>query len=120
MQDEVCLSHLLYVRASRNARVGWITLDRPEALNALNTQMIAEISQALDCFEKDPQIGCVVLTGSAKAFAAGADILETRDQTFPQTSLDNFLGEWDRIARCRKPMIAAVAGYALGAGVKWP
>lgn len=116
MQDVAALSHLHYVRTGHFARVGWITLDRPEALNALNAQMIAEISQALDCFEKDPEIGCIVLTGSAKAFAAGADILETRDQTFPQTSIDNFLGEWDRIARCRKPMIAAVAGYALGGG----
>lgn len=116
MHDVTHLSNLQYVRASKSARVGWITLDRPQALNALNAQMIFEISQALDCFEEDQEIGCVVLTGSTKAFAAGADILEARDQVFPQTSIDNFLGEWDRIARCRKPMIAAVAGYALGGG----
>ena len=116
MGDRVALGPLNYVRVKRSERVGWITLERPEAMNALNTQMILEISQALDCFEEDESIGCIVLTGSTKAFAAGADILEALDQEFPQTSVNNFLGEWDRIARCRKPMIAAVAGYALGGG----
>lgn len=116
MGDIEAINPLNYVRVKKSARVGWITLDRPEALNALSAQMILEISQALDCFEEDEDIGCIVLTGSTKAFAAGADILEARDQVFPQTSIDNFLGEWDRIARCRKPMIAAVAGYALGGG----
>jgi enoyl-CoA hydratase len=105
-----------YVQMATSGRVGWLTLDRPQALNALNAQMILELSQALDQFEADPQIGCIVLTGSSKAFAAGADILESESQVFPQTCVDNFLGSWDRIARCRKPMIAAVAGYAFGGG----
>ncbi|KFE51752.1 enoyl-CoA hydratase [Pseudomonas syringae] len=104
------------MQVEKRGRVGWLTLDRPHALNALNAQVILELSQSLDRFEADPEIGCIVLTGSRKAFAAGADILEAQNQMFPQTCVDNFLGEWDRIAHCRKPMIAAVAGYALGGG----
>ncbi|TFY95359.1 enoyl-CoA hydratase [Pseudomonas nabeulensis] len=97
-------------------RVGLITLNRPKALNALNGQMIAELNLALDRFEKDPQIGCMVITGSVKAFAAGADIKEMADLTFPQIYLDDFFAPADRIASRRKPLIAAVAGYALGGG----
>ncbi|MNZ66741.1 putative enoyl-CoA hydratase echA8 [compost metagenome] len=97
-------------------RVGLITLNRPQALNALNSQLIAELNLALDHFEKDPQIRCMVLTGSAKAFAAGADIKEMADLTFPQIYLDDFFAPADRIASRRKPLIAAVAGYALGGG----
>ncbi|HEY8330675.1 MAG TPA: enoyl-CoA hydratase [Pseudomonas sp.] len=97
-------------------RVGLITLNRPQALNALNSQLIAELNLALDHFEKDPQISCMVLTGSAKAFAAGADIKEMADLTFPQIYLDDFFAPADRIANRRKPLIAAVAGYALGGG----
>lgn len=97
-------------------RVGLITLNRPTALNALNAQLIAELNLALDQFEKDPQIGCMVITGSAKAFAAGADIKEMADLTFPQIYLDDFFAPADRIASRRKPLIAAVAGYALGGG----
>jgi enoyl-CoA hydratase len=97
-------------------RVGLITLNRPKALNALNTQLIAELNLALDQLEKDPQIGCMVITGSAKAFAAGADIKEMVDLTYPQVFLDDFFSAADRIASRRKPLIAAVAGYALGGG----
>jgi len=97
-------------------RVGLITLNRPKALNALNTQLIAELNLALDQLEKDPAIGCMVITGSAKAFAAGADIKEMVDLTYPQVYLDDFFSAADRIASRRKPLIAAVAGYALGGG----
>jgi len=97
-------------------RVGLITLNRPHALNALNSQLIAELNLALDHFEQDPRIGCMVLTGSTKAFAAGADIKEMADLTFPQIYLDDFFAPADRIASRRKPLIAAVAGYALGGG----
>ena len=97
-------------------RVGLITLNRPKALNALNTQLIAELNLALDQLEKDPQIGCMVITGSAKAFAAGADIKEMVDLTYPQVFLDDFFSAADRIASRRKPLIAAVAGFALGGG----
>lgn len=97
-------------------RVGLITLNRPKALNALNSQLIGELNLALDQLERDPQIGCIVLTGSSKAFAAGADIKEMSELTFPQIYLDDFFAPADRIAARRKPLIAAVAGYALGGG----
>ncbi|MCL6692387.1 enoyl-CoA hydratase [Pseudomonas sp. R3.Fl] len=97
-------------------RVGLITLNRPKALNALNSQLIAELNRALDHLENDPAIGCIVITGSPKAFAAGADIKEMADLTFPQIYLDDFFAAADRIANRRKPIIAAVAGYALGGG----
>ncbi|QJD60609.1 enoyl-CoA hydratase [Pseudomonas sp. gcc21] len=97
-------------------RVGLITLNRPQALNALNTQVLDELNQALDQFEKDPDIGCMVLTGSSKVFAAGADIKQMADLQYPQVYLDDFFSPADRIANRRKPLIAAVAGYALGGG----
>ncbi|ALQ02573.1 MULTISPECIES: enoyl-CoA hydratase [Pseudomonas] len=97
-------------------RVGLIILNRPKALNALNGLLIAELNLALDQFERDPRIGCMVITGSDKAFAAGADIKEMADLTFPQIYLDDFFAPADRIASRRKPLIAAVAGYALGGG----
>ncbi|VVQ15772.1 enoyl-CoA hydratase [Pseudomonas fluorescens] len=97
-------------------RVGLITLNRPKALNALNSQLITELNQVLDRLEADPGIGCIVIAGSSKAFAAGADIKEMADLTFPQIYLDDFFASADRIANRRKPIIAAVAGYALGGG----
>ena len=97
-------------------RVGLITLNRPKALNALNRQLIAELNQALDRLESDPAIGSIVITGSPKAFAAGADIKEMAELTYPQIYLDDFFAAADRIANRRKPIIAAVAGYALGGG----
>jgi enoyl-CoA hydratase len=97
-------------------RVGLITLNRPQALNALNAQIVGEINRALDGFEADPDIGCVVLTGSEKAFAAGADIKEMADKSYPQSYLDDFIAAWDRVAARRKPLIAAVNGFALGGG----
>jgi enoyl-CoA hydratase len=97
-------------------RVGLITLNRPKALNALNSTLIGEVNAALDAFERDAGIGCIVLTGSEKAFAAGADIKEMVDLSFPQTYLDDFITSWDRVGARRKPIIAAVAGFALGGG----
>lgn len=96
--------------------VGLITLNRPKALNALNSELIAEVNQALDQLEKDRGIGCIVITGSDKAFAAGADIKEMVDLSFPDIYLDDFFDLADRIAKRRKPIIAAVSGYALGGG----
>lgn len=97
-------------------QVGLITLNRPKALNALNSQLIGELNVVLDGFEKDPAIGCIVVTGSEKAFAAGADILEMKDKTYPESYLEDFITAWDRVGQRRKPMIAAVAGFALGGG----
>jgi enoyl-CoA hydratase len=96
--------------------VGVITLDRPQALNALNSRLIAEVNKAIDGFEKDKAIGCIVITGSEKAFAAGADIKEMQSRKFPATYLDDKFAEWDRIGQRRKPIVAAVAGFALGGG----
>src|SRR6516162_8585366 len=97
-------------------RVGVIRLNRPNALNALNTAMIAEIAAAVDAFEADANIGCMVVTGSDKAFAAGADIKEMATKTYMEAFMDNFAAGWDRLAHARKPVVAAVAGFALGGG----
>ena len=96
--------------------VGVIRLNRPEALNALNAELISEVNQAMDGFEKDTSIGCMILTGSEKAFAAGADIKEMQNKGYPETYMDDFIAHWDRISQRRKPVIAAVAGFALGGG----
>ena len=97
-------------------RVGIIRLNRPQALNALNRALVAELIQAIDAFEADAGIGCLLLTGNDKAFAAGADIKEMADKTFIEAYLGNFCADWDRAARARKPIVAAVAGFALGGG----
>lgn len=96
--------------------VGIITLNRPKALNALNSQLIDELNHALSGFQEDAAIGCVIITGSDKAFAAGADIREMKDKSFTDVYLGNFLSTWDRVSEFRKPMIAAVSGYCLGGG----
>ncbi|MBV4473516.1 enoyl-CoA hydratase [Pseudomonas sp. B2M1-30] len=99
-----------------HGRVGLITLNRPQALNALNAQLVSEVNQALDGFEADANIGCIVITGSKKAFAAGADIKEMAELTYPQIYLDDLFSDSDRVANRRKPIIAAVNGFALGGG----
>ena len=94
-----------------------IRLNRPDALNALNTALMAELTQALDAAEADPAVRCVILTGSEKAFAAGADIREMSELDYPETYLSDFITRThERAARFRKPLIAAVSGYALGGG----
>jgi enoyl-CoA hydratase len=97
-------------------RVGIIRLNRPNALNALNTALKAELGEAVRAFDKDANIGCMIVTGSDKAFAAGADIKEMADKTYNEALMGNFAGDWDEAARARKPVIAAVAGFALGGG----
>jgi enoyl-CoA hydratase len=104
------------ILSDTRGRVGIITLNRPSALNALNATLIAELGQAIDGFEANEDIGCIVITGSDKAFAAGADIKEMQSKSYMQAYKEDFIGSWDRVARCRKPVIAAVAGYALGGG----
>jgi enoyl-CoA hydratase len=101
---------------STKGKVGLITLNRPQALNALNTLLISELNRALDAFEADPGIGCIVITGNEKAFAAGVDIKEMHKKTFVEAYGGDFLAPFDRLSSCRKPIIAAVAGYALGGG----
>ncbi|WP_122664365.1 enoyl-CoA hydratase [Pseudomonas viridiflava] len=97
-------------------RVALITLNRPEALNALNAQLVSELNLALDDLDNNRDVGCIVLTGSSKAFAAGADIKEMAELKYPQIYLDDLFSDSDRIAGRRTPMIAAVAGFALGGG----
>ncbi|MBX9731553.1 MAG: enoyl-CoA hydratase/isomerase family protein, partial [Sphingomonas sp.] len=93
-----------------------ITLNRPQALNALNSQVLAELIAALEAFDVDPSQGCAVLTGSEKAFAAGADIKEMQAMGFAEMFGTNHFAGYDRVTATRKPIIAAVAGYALGGG----
>lgn len=101
----------------RRGRVGLITLNRPKAMNALSSPLMAELAHALDGFEADDDIGAMVLTGSDKAFAAGADIKEMQTKSWPDIYVEDFItAGWERLARCRKPVVAAVAGYALGGG----
>ena len=96
--------------------VALITLNRPDALNALNDALINELGTAIDTFETDTDIGCIVITGSEKAFAAGADIKEMQSKSYMDTYISNFISTWERVAKCRKPVIAAVNGFALGGG----
>jgi len=105
------------IKTETQGRVGIIRLDRPKALNALCADLVRELGQALDAFEADPGIGCMVLTGSDKAFAAGADIKEMKDQSYQDVFLRDFITVgWEKVSQVRKPIVAAVAGYALGGG----
>ncbi|WP_020173816.1 enoyl-CoA hydratase [Methyloferula stellata] len=104
------------IEVETHGRVGLIRLNRPQALNALSLPLIHDLNAALDAFESDPGIGALILTGSAKAFAAGADIKEMQSKTFIEAYLEDFIGQWERLSRARKPVIAAVAGFALGGG----
>ena len=97
-------------------RVGLVRLNRPQALNALNAALMRELADAVAAFDADPNIGCMVITGSDKAFAAGADIKEMADKAFTEVFLGDFAANWHRVAEVRKPVIAAVAGFALGGG----
>lgn len=104
------------IQTEREDGVGIVRLDRPEALNALNAQLVDEVVDALTAFDRDEAVGCMILTGSERAFAAGADIKEMASLTFADAYGADFIAAWDRIGTMRKPVIAAVAGYALGGG----
>ena len=97
-------------------RVGLITLNRPKALNALNSTVLTEVVAAAEAFDRDGATGAIVITGSEKAFAAGADIKEMQDKSYIDMYMADFFAGWDALTRVRKPVIAAVAGYALGGG----
>lgn len=97
-------------------RVGWITLNRPEALNALNSQVMSDVVAAAEAFDADEAIGAIVLTGSERAFAAGADIKEMEQKSGREMLMDDHFGAWGRFAAVRTPVVAAVSGYALGGG----
>ena len=104
------------IKVETNGKVGVITLHRPKALNALNTTLMNEVVSAAQEFDANPKIGCMVITGSEKAFAAGADIKEMQPLSYVDAFDQDFFAHWDGLVRLRKPVIAAVAGYALGGG----
>ena len=97
-------------------RVAVITLNRPKALNALSSAMEKEVVEAVEALDGEPDVGCIVITGSEKAFAAGADIKEMKDKTYPGIYLERFFHDWKRLTAARTPIIAAVSGFALGGG----
>jgi len=105
-----------HIIVETRTKVGIVRLNRPAALNALNGGLMRELAAAIDAFEADAQIACIVITGSDKAFAAGADIKEMAQKSFIDVFMEDFAAAWDRVARARKPVIGAVAGFALGGG----
>jgi enoyl-CoA hydratase len=104
------------ILSETRGRVGWITLNRPEALNALSAQLMHDVVDAAAAFDADESIGAIVVTGSKRAFAAGADIKEIESKSALSMMMGDHFGEWSRFAAVRTPVIAAVAGYALGGG----
>jgi enoyl-CoA hydratase len=107
------------IQVETKGRVGIIRFNRPQVLNALNKALVAELNAAVDAFDADPNIGCILVTGNEKAFAAGADIKEMVDKDYMDVYLNNFGANEDAIARARKPVVAAVAGFALGGGCEF-
>jgi enoyl-CoA hydratase len=104
------------ILVDRDDGVGIITLNRPEALNALNVTMMLEVTTACDGLDRDPAIGCILITGSERAFAAGADIKEMMPHSFEEMYDTDWFAPWDSLTRVRTPIVAAVSGYALGGG----
>jgi len=106
-----------FITEEKKGRVGLITLNRPKQLNALNARLMQELGQALHAFDADPGIGAILITGNEKAFAAGADIDAMKGYSFMDAYMQDYITrDWEHILRVRKPVIAAVAGYALGGG----
>ncbi len=104
------------IKTETHGRVAIVRLNRPDNLNALNQEVMREVAQAFAAIDRDKSIAVSILTGEGRAFAAGADIKEMQPQNFSDMYVDDYFGEWDRFAACRKPVIAAVNGFALGGG----
>jgi enoyl-CoA hydratase len=104
------------IRVERQGRIAILTLDRPQALNALNLALMQETVTALRTLDRDPDVGAIVITGSARAFAAGADVKEMAPKNYLDMYVEDWFAAWDQLAQVRTPVIAAVAGYALGGG----
>src|SRR5262245_46293480 len=113
---EVSLANYETILVEQKGAVTLVTLNRPQALNALNSTVLKELIDAFAAYDGDPGQRCLVLTGSEKAFAAGADIKEMQAQGFADMYAANFFGGWENVTRTRKPWIAAVSGFALGGG----
>nr|ACO14710.1 Enoyl-CoA hydratase, mitochondrial precursor [Caligus clemensi] len=109
-------SLVTFARRGTDSRVGLVTLNRPKALNALCSPLMKELIEGLQALDEDPGVGAIVLTGSERAFAAGADIKEMQNRTFSENFRENFLNGWNGVSKIGKPIIAAVNGYALGGG----
>src|SRR5712691_10666584 len=105
-----------HIVVETRGKVGIIRLNRPQVLNALNAPLVGEVTAAVAAFEADAGIACMIVTGSEKAFAAGADIKEMADKSYMDAFMGDFAAGWDGLARARKPIVAAVAGFALGGG----
>ena len=116
LNKEDPMSNYETILVEQRGAVTLVTLNRPKALNALNSQILSELLDAMRAFDADASQGCAVITGSEKAFAAGADIKEMQAQGFADMYGHDFFAGWDAFTRTRKPIIAAVAGYALGGG----
>jgi len=110
------MSTFEYIIVESKGAVGIITLNRPKMLNALSFGVFREIAAAVDDLEADDKIGCILVTGSEKAFAAGADVKEMAGRTYPEVMFEDFIAVWDGVTRVKKPIIAAVSGFALGGG----
>lgn len=104
------------IQVAVNGAVATITLNRPKALNALNSGVLSEIVPAAEALDADPQIGAIVITGSERAFAAGADIKEMKDETYPEVAEKRLFADWEKLAQLKTPLITAVSGFALGGG----
>jgi enoyl-CoA hydratase len=116
VQEEIFKIAFETIKLERHDRVALVRIDRPQALNALNQQVGVELIQAFRALDADPTIGCIVLTGSEKAFAAGADIKEMQSLDYMTAYLEDRFANWEQIGSVRKPIIAAVSGFALGGG----
>lgn len=110
------MSNYNTILVEKTGAVTLVTLNRPQALNALNSEVLKDLTSAFEAYERDETQRCLVLTGSEKAFAAGADIKEMSNQAFAEMYTSDFFGGWERVTATRKPWIAAVSGYALGGG----
>src|SRR3954453_1155332 len=115
-EKEATMTEYETILVEQRGRVGWITLNRPQALNALNAQVSREVAAAAVAFDADDGIGAIVLTGSEKAFAAGADIKEMESMSAAEMREKDHFGAWNDFAAVRTPVIAAVSGFALGGG----
>jgi enoyl-CoA hydratase len=104
------------IRVEQRERVALVTIDRPKALNALSLQVMRELTDATASLDDQPETGCIVITGNERAFAAGADIKEMQEQSYSDMYLADWFGGWDALSRVRTPLLAAVAGFALGGG----
>ncbi|MDX6527038.1 MAG: enoyl-CoA hydratase, partial [Gaiellales bacterium] len=104
------------IRVEQRERVALVTIDRPKALNALSLQVMRELTAATASLDGQPDTGCIVITGNERAFAAGADIKEMQEQSYSDMYLADWFGGWDALSRVRTPLLAAVAGFALGGG----